>query len=334
MSVPTILVVEDEASVRRILEYLMQESGYQVYSAADGQEALDKARQLRPDLILLDVMLPRMDGHQVCREIRKDFKIAHTPIIMLTARSATHDRISGLQQGANDYVAKPWVRAELLTRIQNLLALSRNKQDANPLTGLPGNTAIDEEVTRRLDAGEDFCFLYLDLDNFKGYNDTYGYAKGDDAIKLLAGVLAETVQKYDPGTVFTGHVGGDDFVMVTPEPEGRPIADHIVLEFDERKKTLFREGDLKRGYLSILDRQGMTRKVPLIGLTIALVRKVGGNFSHMGELSDSAFELKKFGKQVSDSIVVEERRNLPEDERPAGEDERSEANLGSGTDGP
>jgi diguanylate cyclase (GGDEF)-like protein len=221
---------------------------------------------------------------------------------------------------------------ELLTRIKNLLALSRNKQDANPLTGLPGNSAIEDEVTRRLESDEDFCFLYLDLDNFKGYNDTYGYAKGDEAIKLLAGVMAEAGQKQSSGTVFTGHVGGDDFVMVTPLESGEEIADEIVREFDERKKVLFRADDLQRGYLSILDRQGVERRVSLIGLTVALVSKVGDNYSHMGELSDSAFELKKYGKQVSDSIVVKERRNLPEDA--GGEGDSDETGLGSGTDGP
>ena len=333
MMAPTILVVEDDAPIRRIMEYQLQRNGYQVHGAADGVEGLEMARKLRPDLILLDVMLPRMDGHEVCREIRKDFKIAQTPIIMLTARTALQDRIAGLEQGANDYVAKPYNQVEILARIRNLLALSRNKQDANPLTGLPGNTAIEEEITRRMDSGEDFCFLYLDLDNFKGYNDTYGYAKGDEAIKLMAGVLAETAQKEPPSSVFTGHVGGDDFVAVTPIDRGEAIADEIVREFDERKKILFRADDLGRGYLSILDRQGVERRVPLMTLTIALVEKVGGNFSHMGEMSNSAFELKKFGKQVEGSIVVKERRNMP-DEEAAEEDERAGIDLGSGTDGP
>ncbi len=305
-----ILVVEDDASLRKIMEYQLEGAGYDVLTAADGEEGLNMALEHRPDLIMLDVMMPRMDGYEVCREIRKDFKTAQIPVIMLTARTGQNDVNSGLQFGANDYIAKPYNQLEMLTRVKNLLMLFRNQREANPLTGLPGNPAIEEELNRRMDNGEDFTFLYLDLDNFKGYNDTYGYAEGDEAIKLLAAILTEQRKLHEK--VFAGHVGGDDFVLIAPVETGDDIADTLLDEFDTRKLKLFREDDIKRGYLSILDRQGVEKQIPLMTITIALVPKIGGNFSHPGELSDSAFELKKFGKQHDGSIVVRERRRDPE----------------------
>ncbi len=305
-----ILVVEDDASLRKIMEYQLEGAGYDVLSATNGEEGLKMALDHRPDLIMLDVMMPRMDGYKVCREIRKDFKTAQIPVIMLTARTCQNDVNSGLRLGANDYIAKPYNQLEMLTRVKNLLMLFRKQREANPLTGLPGNPAIEEEITRRMDNGEDFCFLYLDLDNFKGYNDTYGYAEGDEAIKLLAAILSEQQKAHED--VFAGHVGGDDFVLISPLDMGDQIGDEMLEAFETRKLKLFSDEDVQRGYLSILDRQGVERRVPLMTVTIALVPKVGGNFSHPGELSDSAFELKKFGKQHEGSIVVRERRRDPE----------------------
>ncbi|MDP6419263.1 MAG: response regulator [Candidatus Krumholzibacteria bacterium] len=323
MEAPTILVIEDDAAIRRIMEFQLQRAGYRVVATDNGEEGLEIARSLQPDLLLLDVMLPRMDGHEVCRQIRRDFKISQTPIIMLTARSELRDRISGLEQGANDYISKPYDQVEILARIRNLLALARNQREANPLTGLPGNPAIESELTRRMQAGEDFAFLYIDIDNFKGFNDTYGYAKGDQAIKILAEILSEQSQEREGEDIFTGHVGGDDFVMIAHRESGGKIAEEIVERFDLRKKELFRMADLKRGFLSVLDRQGVERRVPLMTLTIALLRNQDDKFQHVGQLSDAAFELKKFGKSFAESIVVCERRG----ERDSQDSESSETHA-------
>jgi len=270
-----------------------------------------------------------MDGYEVCREIRKDIKTAQIPVIMLTARTGQNDVNSGLQFGANDYIAKPYNQVEMLTRVRNLLMMFQSQREANPLTGLPGNHAIEGDLTRRLDDGEDFCFIYLDLDNFKGFNDTYGYAEGDKAIALLSTILVEQ-QKSREGDIFVGHVGGDDFVAITPLELGDEVAEKVKDEFDLRKLELIRKDDQERGYLSMVDRQGIERRVPLMSVTIAVIPKVGGNYSHPGEISDSAFEMKKFGKQQEGSVVVRERRNVPEEYRDD-QEPQPERQPGSGT---
>ncbi len=326
-----ILVVEDDAALRKIMEYQLEAAGYSVLTACDGEEGLKVAREQRPDLIMLDVMMPRMDGYEACREIRKDIKTAHIPVIMLTALTEQSNVNSGLQFGANDYIAKPYNQVEMLTRVNNLLMMFQSQREANPLTGLPGNHAIEEDLVRRMDEGDDFCFIYLDLDNFKGFNDTYGYADGDKAIGLLSDILKEQQKRFGVG-IFVGHVGGDDFVTITPFELGDEVANAIMHEFDRRSLELLNKDDIERGYLSIVDRQGVEKKIPLMSVTIAVIPKVGGNYSHPGELSDSAFEMKKFGKQTEGSVVVRERRNLPEEHQ---QDQESEPELhpGSGTMG-
>jgi diguanylate cyclase (GGDEF)-like protein len=320
MNTPTtILVVEDDAAIRRILEYQLQKAGYSVLTAEDGETGLFLARKHEPDLLLLDVMLPRLDGHEVCRQIRQDYRIGQTPIIMLTARSSVKDRVAGLAQGANDYLMKPYDQEEMLVRVKNTLTLARKQREANPLTGLPGNSAIESELNRRLATQEDFAFLYVDIDNFKGFNDTYGYAKGDEAIRMLAGILTEAI--HDTGHEgFAGHVGGDDFVMVAPIGVAEDVARRTVKAFDLLKERLFRREDWERGHLSVLDRQGSELRIPLMSLTVAIVVNEGQRYTHVGQISDAAFELKKYGKTFQGSTVVKERRG-----RGAGEDAESDA---------
>ncbi len=313
----TILVVEDDAAIRRILEYQLQKAGYEVIAAEDGETGLFMARKHHPDLILLDVMLPRLDGHEVCRQIRQDYKISQTPIIMLTARSSVKDRVAGLAQGANDYLMKPYDQEEMLVRVKNTLTLARNQREANPLTGLPGNPAIEAELNRRLDRNEDFAFIYLDIDNFKGYNDTYGYAKGDGAIRLLRKIVTESLHEEGEVDGFAGHVGGDDFCMVTHCEKAETIARRIVKSFDLMKRKLFREEDWERGHLSILDRQGQEKRIPLMTLTVAIVLNEGRRYEHVGQISDAAFELKNYGKSFQGSTVVKERRGRSAEEEPA-----------------
>lgn len=318
MENPTnILVVEDDAAIRRILEYQLQKAGYDVVTAEDGETGLFLARKHEPDLILLDVMLPRLDGHEVCRQIRQDYRISQTPIIMLTARSSVKDRVAGLAQGANDYLMKPYDQEEMLVRVKNTLTLARNQREANPLTGLPGNPAIEAELNRRLDRNEDFAFIYLDIDNFKGYNDTYGYAKGDGAIRLLRKIVTESLHEEGEVDGFAGHVGGDDFCMVTHCEKAETIARRIVKSFDLMKRKLFREEDWERGHLSILDRQGQEKRIPLMTLTVAIVLNEGRRYEHVGQISDAAFELKNYGKSFQGSTVVKERRGRSAEEEPA-----------------
>ena len=170
-----ILVVDDEEHIRKILKFKLEKHGYSVITAENGEIALQIIRRESPDLIILDLMMPKMDGFEVCKRIRRNFQTAQIPIIMLTAKSDMADKIKGLGGGANDYLIKPYSNDELLLRVKNVLDWNRKQKDANPLTGFAGNRAIEKELSRRIENKEPFAFLYMDIDNFKAYNDYYGY---------------------------------------------------------------------------------------------------------------------------------------------------------------
>jgi PleD family two-component response regulator len=303
-----ILVVDDEEHIRKILKFKLEKHGYLVITAENGEVALQIIRRESPDLIILDLMMPKMDGFEVCKHIRRNFQTAQIPIIMLTAKSDMADKIKGLGGGANDYLIKPYSNEELLLRVKNVLDWNRRQKDANPLTGFAGNRAIEKELQRRIENKEAFAFLYMDIDNFKAYNDYYGYQKGDEAILFLADIITESVNSLGGSTDFVGHIGGDDFVIITSPARAEFIVRHVIDEFDKGSLFLMSEGDIRRGYIEIKSRLGEIKRIPLMSLTIAVVVDEGDRLRHFAQVSDIASELKKFGKGMVGSVVVRERR--------------------------
>lgn len=308
MSHERILVVEDESSLRKLLQLQLERAGYDVVTAEDGTQGLEKALTDPPDLVLLDRMMPGMDGSEVCRKIKENFRTSTIPVIMLTAMATSKERLDGLDTGANDYMTKPYALDELLVRVRNMLHWSRLQREANPLTGLPGNAAIDADVKRRLAAQEPFAFLYVDIDHFKAYNDYYSYFAGDQAIKLLSSVILKAVAKLGGKSDFVGHIGGDDYVVLSTPEHARAVAGEILREFDSAVPNLYAPRDRERGYIEVQNRQNEVTRVPLMSVTVAGVTSLGRNITHVGMLSDMAAELKRYGKSRPGSIVVWERR--------------------------
>lgn len=311
MSKTRILIAEDETNLRDVLRIQLEFAGFEVVEACDGQEALDKVEQAQPELILLDVMMPRMDGYEVCRRLRASYTTRHIPIIMLTAKTELDDKIHGLQGGANDYVTKPWEHNELMLRVRNALEWSRQQRAASPLTGLPGNISINEDIRRRLELGQPFAMLQIDIDFFKAYNDHYGYTRGDEAIKALSKILVDAARSHGDGS-FVGHIGGDDFVLLTSPGVAEAVGREIIDVFNRTVASLYDLEDRERGYVEVMSRRHVPERFPLMSLTIALVSTDSTPVSHLAQLVDIAQELKTHGKGIAGSVLVGERRRYPE----------------------
>ena len=308
LSPSKVLVVDDEPHIAQILKFTLEKAGYHVFTAENGQDALDKIRELQPNLVILDVMMPIMDGYEVCRKMREDFKMNQIPVIMLSAKGELPERVKGLEGGANDYLIKPYSNDELLLRVRNVLEWNTKQKEANPLTGFPGNTAIERELKTRINRQEPYAFLYIDIDNFKGFNDYYGYQKGDEIISFLASILSMAVEKLGAKDDFVGHIGGDDFVLVTDAERAEFIGKYIIDEFDKGAVFMLSENDVKRGFFEVRNRQGEISRVSLMSITIALVISTDNTIKHFAEINDIASDLKKYGKKMKGSVVIKERR--------------------------
>ena len=312
MAKQRILIAEDEPDLRELLRMQLESEEYDILEARDGQEALELVREHLPDLVLLDVMMPRMDGNAVCRHLRASFNTRHIPIIMLTARTELSDKVRGLEGGANDYVTKPWERRELLLRIRSVLDWSKQQRAASPLTGLPGNHSINDEIRSRLTLGLPFALLQMDIDHFKAFNDHYGYQRGDQAIQMLARILSEAATRHGGPDAFIGHIGGDDFVVLCSPDEAETLGEEILSWFNTAAAELYDPEDRSRGYVEVLNRRHETERFPLMSLTIAMVSTDRVPVTHLAQLIDIAQELKAHGKGIPGSVLVGERRRRPE----------------------
>ena len=312
MTKTRILIAEDEINLRDVLRIQLEFAGFEVLEARDGREAVELATEQHPDLVLCDVMMPFLDGYEVVRRLRASFATRHIPIIMLTAKSEVSDKVQGLQGGANDYVTKPWEHQELMLRIRNVLEWSRQQRSASPLTGLPGNLSINEEIRRRIGTGEPFAMLQIDIDFFKAYNDHYGYARGDQAIQTLSRILLDAARHHGGEDNFVGHIGGDDFVILARPDRADAIGQEIIDRFDAAVVGLYDPVDRDRGYVEVPNRRHVVERFPLMSVTLALVRTDRTPVSHLAELVDIAQELKAHGKGIAGSVMIGERRQAPD----------------------
>src|SRR4026209_2957862 len=230
----SILVVDDDPDIARFVEVNLRSAGYEGSGAGDGEEALERAGEIRPDLVLLDVMMPRLDGFEVAQRLRKNPQTANTSIIMLTAKALSSDKVTGLQSGADDYIIKPFDPIELLARVKGTLRRAKEMRNLSPLTGLPGNIRIQEEIERMVREESPFAVLYADLDNFKAYNDQNGFVQGDGLIQATARLREDAVVTRAGADGFVGHVGRDDFVAVVPPDVAEDVAKRVVETFDRK----------------------------------------------------------------------------------------------------
>jgi diguanylate cyclase (GGDEF)-like protein len=304
----TILVVDDDPDIARFVEVNLRSAGYDVSVASDGEQALEKAAALRPDLVLLDVMMPRIDGFEVAQRLRRNPQTASTSIIMLTAKALSTDKVLGLTAGADDYIIKPFDPIELLARVKGTLRRAKEMRNLSPLTGLPGNIRIQEEIERNVRDDRPFAVLYCDLDNFKAYNDQKGFVRGDRLIQSTARIIQDAVVEFAGSDGFVGHVGGDDFVAVVPPETAEDVAKRIVERFDGDIHEFYEREDVERGYIEVEDRKGVMQKLPLAGVSVGIATTEVRRFAHYGEAVSVATEMKQFAKREARSSYAVDRR--------------------------
>jgi diguanylate cyclase (GGDEF)-like protein len=310
-----ILVVDDEEDLRYMLARLLEAHGYDVAVAADGETAVAMAPDFLPDLVLLDVAMPAMDGVEVVRRLRKHPKTTNASVIMVTARTQSKDKVVGLTAGADDYVVKPFEPDELIARIETALRRTGQMRDASPLTGLPGNLRVIEAIDEAIASGRGFAVLYADLDHFKAYNDRAGPERADDLIREAADVIQGSVDRHaDTTSAFVGHIGGDDFIAVTEPEVAERTAASIVRDFEARVGAYYDADDLERGSVEIEDRTGNRREVPLVSISVGVATTLTRVFSHRADVIDVATEMKRFAKKRRGSSYAIDRRGPGEPE--------------------
>jgi PleD family two-component response regulator len=300
---PRILVVDDDNAIRTICREVLEHAGYEVRDLAGSETAVAEARRFRPDLVLLDVMMPVVDGFRTAERLRKDAQTELTPIIFLSAKGDTADKVRAFRSGAEDYVVKPFDAAELVARVGKALDRQARELGASPTTQLPGADAIQAEIERRLAARERTAMVcYLDLDNLKALNDYYGYAKADAVIRQTGDLMRDVVARVGGPGDFIGHIAGDDFVLVTTAERVDAVCGEICQRFDRLIPLYYDREDRTRGYIETNDRWGQLRRFPMMSVSIAAVSIDG--VATYADLAERTSRGKAAAKAIPGSTFV------------------------------
>jgi diguanylate cyclase (GGDEF)-like protein len=303
-----ILVVDDDLDIARFVEVNLKLHGFQVLIANDGEQALELVEQHRPALAVVDLMMPKVDGLELTRRLRADPMTTALPVIMLTAKGMTVDKVVGLTAGADDYLVKPFDTLELIARVQSTLRRNQEFREVSPLTGLPGNTRILREIADRVRSGTDYAVCYLDIDRFKSVNDAYGFARGDEFITTLARSLHRAVVAAGLPPAFLGHVGGDDFVVVCNPQQMRQLTERAIVDFEQAADALYDPVDAKRGYLELTDRRGQVQQANLVTISVGVAVATSHRFTDPNEVVTVASEMKTVAKRQPGSYIAVDRR--------------------------
>lgn len=309
-----VLVVDDDEDIARFVQVNLQVEGFDVIVAHNGAEALDLVGEFRPDLAVIDLMMPGVDGLELTRRLRGNPATSSLPIIMLTAKGLTVDKVVGLTAGADDYLVKPFDTTELIARIRSTLRRTKEFRESSPLTGLPGNNRIVQEITSRAARMQPFAVGHVDIDRFKTVNDAYGFARGDEFIAALAECLQGGATVAGEPPAFIGHVGGDDFVLICTPDQVKPLTEYSVNAFEHAADDLCDPVDARRGYLEVSDRRGTVQRAALVTVSIGVALSTSRHFVDPREVIAAASEMKTVAKSQPGSYVAIDRRSAAQPE--------------------
>jgi len=292
MSKGRILVVEDDFDISNMLRIYFTGQGFEVSVAPRGGDALAMTRQSLPHLIVLDIMLPDMDGYAVCKQLRTTTRTSHIPIIFLTQRDERSDKIAGLELGADDYITKPFDIEELKLRVVNAISRQERESQTDPRTGLPSGRLIEDHL-RRIIRTQGWSLLDCRLTGFERFKDVYGFIAGDEVLRFTSILLGEVVDEAGTANDFIGHPGGDNFVVITTTAAGARIRDRLKARFNEEVLTHYSFVDRERGYISAKGADDQELQVPLMNIAIGLVNSETRGFSDIREITELAAEARR-----------------------------------------
>lgn len=302
-----VLVIDTEDHGRQHVVQVLRSRGCDCEVVSADDNTLQTAVDLRPDAIVLDSCVLEGAGPDLLRRMKADHRTALIPVICVAGDGDSAPVLDLLAAGADDYVAVPFDPDELLARIVGAARRRALLGGVSPLTGLPGNLLLTRELQTRLDAGGEFAFLHIDLDNFKAYNDRYGYVRGDRVIAETAQMLHAQIEGQGASVVL-GHIGGDDFGIVTTIDAAPPLAAAIASAFDALAPSFYDDSERERGAITVETRDGRRLEVPLMSVSVGVALWTPGHARSTTAVADAAAEMKSVAKRHLGSYVAVDRR--------------------------
>lgn len=293
------------------LEQEMKKHKEKVKLKLCNSDCINQMIEHSPELILINGDSLGSQTMEFIQKITKEPNLITTPFILISSNPSKTFKYQVIKEGIQYYIRKPLNIEYLSYVIINLLKTLNITRNVNPLTNLPGNNEIQREIKKRLQSNKKFAVFYFDLDNFKSYNDVYGFSKGDEIIKFTAEMIKKEIVYKDKEALnrFVGHIGGDDFVAVTEVLEYEKICNEFIEEFDKKILEYFTKEDQEKGYLEVPNRRGIIEKFPLTSISVAVIEITKNKFKNLLEIGEVGAEVKKKAKQIQGSSYFIDRRN-------------------------
>ncbi len=277
--VQRILVVEDDVDTAEMLTAYFEAQGYEVLSAAWGEDALRLTQEVIPDLVVLDIRLPDIDGYEVCRRLRSHRRTEHIPIIFLTERRERIDRLTGLELGAVDYITKPFDIQELRLRVRNALRRASLGTLVNPITGLPTDPLIDERLQTALQQGG-WALLSVGIRGLREFSDSYGFVASDDVLRAVALMMRNVAKEIGDGDPFIGHLGEADFLVVTTPAKVQDLKQKVTSRLEQAIDYFY----------PLKDRETDRSSRPQISIAVGVVTDKDGPFATPMDIKRAAIK--------------------------------------------
>jgi DNA-binding response OmpR family regulator len=287
-----LLVVEDDRDISSMLQIYFKGQGYEVDVALRGSTALEKTRQNLPNLIILDIMLPDIDGFEVCRILRTHTRTSHVPVIFLTQKDERSDKLAGLELGADDYVTKPFDIEELRLRVQRAITRAEQQSLTDPRSGLPAGRLIEEQL-RQIIRQKNWAYMDIRIKHFEPFKETYGFVAGDDVLRFTAMLIGEVLDELGTASDFVGHAGGDSFVIVTAAEVAPVVREHLKHRFAEEVLSHYNFLDREQGYIRMVNKDGKIEQSPLMKLAVGVVSPTEYQFADIREITELAAEARR-----------------------------------------
>ena len=287
-----LLVVEDDIDIGNMLKIYFSGMDFEVDVAVRGSDALDKTKQVLPNLIVLDIMLPDIDGYEVCRNLRTNMRTSHIPVIFLTQKDERSDKLQGLELGADDYITKPFDIEELKLRVQGAIKRAERESLTDPRSGRPAGRLIEEQL-RRIIREKDWALLDTGVKYFDSFKDVYGFVAGDDVVRFTSMLIGEVVDELGSTSDFIGHAGGDNFIVITAESKADAIKARLKERFDQEVLTHYNFIDRQQGFVNAPAADGTTVKVAFMSMAVGVVSPSANSFADIREITELAAEARR-----------------------------------------
>ena len=302
-----IVVIEDGNELVQRLEKIFKNEKDYIYNSINSENLEEEIKTI-PDLIIINEDNIKNNIIDICDFIRKESENSITPIVVVSSDINKEHRIEILKSSVEYFIKVPIDEDYFYYTIKNIIRLMASNRKVSPLTGLPGNLQIQVELRKKLLKKEKFAILYFDLDNFKEYNDTYGFLKGDEVIKYTAKTILKTMNAYKLEDSFVGHIGGDDFVGIISNVDYEKLCQEIISKFDEHITDYLNHEDIERGYLEVANRRGIIEQFPITSISIGVVIVEPGEYSNPLEIGEVGAQVKHLAKTQSGSAYAINRR--------------------------